>query len=69
MRITQFMVGASRTINLGNFESLRVESSVTVDLNDGDDEEIARVQAQTVLRTLLTQTYDNLRKKDKLGGA
>lgn len=30
--ITQFSIGASRTTNLGNFESLKVEASVTVNV-------------------------------------
>ena len=34
MPITQFSVGASRTKNLGNFESLRIEATVTVDVPD-----------------------------------
>lgn len=65
MRITQFTVGASRTMNLGNFNSLRIEASVTTDLNDGDDRAIAETQAQSELRHLLEQTYRNM-KPDKV---
>ena len=32
--ITEFRIGLSRTINLGNFESVRVESNVTVSVQD-----------------------------------
>ena len=35
--IKGFEIGVSRTINLGNFESLRVEAKLAVDLKEGDD--------------------------------
>lgn len=57
MKIAQFSVTTSRTINLGNFESLRVEATVTVNINDGDEMVAARSEAQTQLRTLLEDTY------------
>jgi predicted proteasome-type protease len=54
--ITQFSVGCSRTINLGNFESLRVEASVTVDCEPGEFAEM-KSAAQAQLRQLLEETY------------
>ena len=57
MRIAQFTVATSRTINLGNFESLRVEGSVVVDLSEDDNIDFARSQAQKQLRQLLEDTY------------
>jgi hypothetical protein len=57
MRISQFTVATSRTINLGNFESLRLEASVVVDLLEGDNMEFSRVEAQKQLRQLLEDTY------------
>lgn len=56
--ITQFTVGCSRTINLGNFESVRVESSVTVEVQDEKDAMFnANQMAQRELRKLLEETY------------
>ncbi|HEY2530301.1 MAG TPA: hypothetical protein VGJ20_20585 [Xanthobacteraceae bacterium] len=56
--ITQFSVGTSRTINLGNFESLRVEASITIDVAETDDMVQLRSQAQQMLRQLLEDTYN-----------
>lgn len=36
MRIKEITVGASRTINMGNYESIRVEGSCTIELDDDD---------------------------------
>jgi hypothetical protein len=55
--ITQFSVGCSRTINLGNFESLRVEASVTVDCPEDGDFSQMKSAAQAQLRQLLEETY------------
>lgn len=54
--ITQFTIGFSRTINLGNFQSARVEASVTVAVGEGDLE-TAIPAAQIELRKLLEETY------------
>ena len=37
MPIKQFSIGFSRTINLGNYESARVEASVTIETEAGND--------------------------------
>lgn len=56
--IKSFSVGCSRTINLGNFESVRVEASITVDLDDDHRGfEGARTEVQVQLRKLLEETY------------
>jgi hypothetical protein len=54
--ITQFSIGTSRTLNLGNFESLRIEASVTVDCEPGEFEQM-KIGAQIALRQLLEETY------------
>jgi hypothetical protein len=70
MRISQFTVGSSRTINLGNFESLRVEGSVTIDIQETDvlpaAYEQARGYAQEELRKLLEDTYLRMTKKKEI---
>jgi len=42
MRISQLRVDVGRTINLGNYNSLKIEQGVTVDLEDDDTIEDAR---------------------------
>lgn len=65
MPITEFTVGASRTINLGNFESLRIEASVrwTIDGDINADITLQKDAAQVELRELLAQTYRNMSQK------
>lgn len=51
-KVKQISVGASYTKNLGNFQSLKVEASIVMELLDGDDPSVvyedawARVQDQ-----------------------
>lgn len=64
--IRQFMVGCSKTINLGNFQSLRVEAQVIVEVPDeetpGGYEQMTE-KAQAELHRLLEQTWRNQHKK------
>jgi hypothetical protein len=67
--ITQFTIGFSRTINLGNFESCRVESSVTysvdeVDASENLDEVVQNAQIE--LRKILEETYRAQFKKKEV---
>lgn len=55
--ISQFSVGCSRTINLGNFESLRIEATITIDIPEDSNIENLRDKAQSELRQLLEDTY------------
>ena len=71
MPISQFTVGVSRTINLGNFESLRVEASVVMDVLENDSSPAGRKElseiAQAELRRLMEETYrawDPKKKKE-----
>ncbi len=57
MIINEIRIGIARTINLGNFESLRVEGSVTATIPEGDDLAAAKRSLQTELRMLLEETY------------
>jgi hypothetical protein len=60
--IKQFMVGCSKTINLGNFQSLRIEAQVFIEVLEGDDPAQLKTEAQEELKTLLEQTYKAQRK-------
>jgi hypothetical protein len=55
--ITEFRIGCAKTINLGNYQSIRVEASVTVAVPEGDDFDVLRQKAQGELKTLLEDTY------------
>jgi hypothetical protein len=55
--ITEFSIGCSKTINLGNFQSIRVEASVTVAMEPAETLADASAAAQDELRQLLEQTY------------
>jgi len=61
--VKEFTVGVSHTVNLGNYESLHVEASVTLDCEDGDWE-TARMQAQEALKVLLE---DSVKEQSKPG--
>jgi len=64
MMIRQLTIGAAHTINLGNYSSMRIEASITIDLPEGDDFELAKERAQTELRSLLEETLDR-QKRDR----
>ena len=71
MPISQFTIGSSRTINLGNFESLRVEASVTWEIpehyrKDADGINGEHMAAQEQLRKLLEETYKRMTKKKEI---
>jgi hypothetical protein len=59
--ISQFSVGCSRTINLGNFESLRIEATITFNVPEGAQDDnrfvVLKETAQVELRQLLEDTY------------
>jgi len=55
--IRQFTIGTSHTLNRGNFNSLRIECSLTVEVPEGDDYEVLKDKAQSELRRLLEETY------------
>lgn len=63
--ITQFSIGTSRTINLGNFESLRIEASLTVTVPEDASFSSLKAPAQDQLRLLMEETYRAQNPKDK----
>ena len=64
MRIKEITVGASRTIDLGNYESIRVEGRATIELQEGEDQspfiEAARDKAIGEVREQLKEAYTKL---------
>ena len=60
--IREFSVSCSKTVNLGNFNSIRVEASLTVAVPEGDSFEELKRLAQVDLGILLEETYKSQRK-------
>lgn len=61
--IKGFSIGCSRTINLGNFESMRVEASLQIDISEKEHYDDCVIGAQRELRALLEKTYLAQRKE------
>ena len=59
MSMTEFTIGCSKTINLGNYQSLRIESSVTFTVEKGDSIAGLKAEAQKQLKALLQETYQS----------
>lgn len=57
-KVTEFSVGCSRTFNLGRYESLRIEASVTVSVDANESLADASDAAQQELRRLLEDTCE-----------
>lgn len=57
--IKEFTIGCRRTINLGNFENVRIEASVTFEVEERQNLERLGQEAQRQLRQLLEDTYRN----------
>ena len=55
--IREFHIGAGHTFSPAPYESYKVEASLTVTVNDGDDYGEAVTKAQETLRELLRDTY------------
>jgi hypothetical protein len=55
--ITEIRLGAAHTINLGNYNSMRVEAGLTISVKEGDSIADIRASAQTVLRNMLEETF------------
>ena len=60
--IKQFTIGASHTLNQGNFNSYRIEASLTIEVPEGDDYEVLKDRGQTELRRLLEETFKAQRR-------
>ena len=56
-KIRQFTLTFSRTVNLGHYESARVEASVVVDVDESEDLSTQADYAQFELRSLLEETW------------
>ena len=55
--IRKFSIAAAHTLNLGNYQSFRIEASLEVEVPEGDDYEVLKDKAQSELRRLLEETF------------
>lgn len=55
--IANFTIGASHTINRGNYESLRIEAQLEVHVPEGANYDELKLRAQPELKKLLEETY------------
>lgn len=65
MIISEFRIGASHTVNLGDYNSVRVEAQIVVNVPEGEDLALLKVKAQDELRALLEETYKAQTQKRK----
>lgn len=65
IRIKEITISASRTINLGNYESMQVQGSCTVeiDANCGSDIVIARNKALEEVKIQMNEAYKAIKPK------
>ena len=62
-KIKEITVGASRTINLGNYESMQVQGSCTIEFDDPSQVNLARDQALQEVKTQMNEAYKSIRPK------
>ena len=65
MKISQITITASRTINLGNYESLRVEGSATINIEEDKTCEQARALAIAEVKQQMQETALACKPKGK----
>lgn len=63
MKLTSITVLLARTINLGNYENMRIEGGATAMLEDGDNVEEAKADIVREARTILNAAYVELKPK------
>jgi hypothetical protein len=68
MPISEFSVSVDRTINLGNYENLKIDARVDVTINEGEDYEALREEAKTKLRALLEDAYRISKRQQRSTG-
>ena len=69
MRIKEITLTGSRTINLGNFNSIKVEGSCTVSIDENEQDEFfidtARSLAMQEVKKQMNELYNKLKPSEK----
>ncbi len=63
MKVKECTFGVARTINLGNYESLRLEHSVTIELQDSETVHQVRDAAFEQMKDTINAEYLAFQKK------
>ena len=63
MKITEITIGVSRTFNLGDYNSLRVEASASASVEDSVDMDSARATLLAEVRETLRRAYVEFKPK------
>lgn len=69
MKIKEISIGGSRTINLGNYNSIRVEGLCTVEVGEKEQDEKSLAAARDIaiqeVKTQLVAAYKALKPPEK----
>lgn len=65
MRISKISIASSRTINLGNYESLQVRGECTVELDENDLIDVARDRAISEVKEQMQEAFAATKPKGK----
>lgn len=63
MAIKEFTVGVRHLVNIGDYENMTIEASVTLDIEDSDFHQ-AREDAQCALKMLLDDSFTAQKKPE-----
>ena len=63
--ITEITVGYGKTKNLGNFESLRIDVSLSAKIQEGDDFAAIKKALQVELKQAWQETYNYQYRNEK----
>ncbi len=65
MKIKQIRILVSRTVNIGDFNSLKIEGECTVELKDGESTFEARQVAMDEIKIQLNEAFQKFKPKKK----
>lgn len=65
MKIKQVRVAIGRTVNLGNFESLRIDIDISADLEDNENPQVATENLRAAVKLELNRAIQNETRKRK----
>lgn len=61
MRIKEITMTGSRTINLGNYNSIKIEGSCTIELAEGESTVDARALALIEIKNQMNEMHNSLK--------
>ncbi len=64
MKIDQLTLTASKTVNIGNFNNIKISAGVTVTIEEGDDMIAVREAVNNELRDAMVATWRAQRRSE-----